>query len=166
MVPSVLAFNVVALGGAFAQLFFGLVFAAVAILLGVKLFDRFTKDIDEMEELKRGNVAVGVLLTAVVITIAEIVGGGVGGLSAATVSGNLNGVLGGIVQLILSLILAVVAIFMAISIFGYVTKGIDEQAEISKGNLAVAVLLSGFLIAVGLVITSGVTAIGAAFNAP
>lgn len=164
MSVNIIAMNVVAVAGAFLQLILGLIFAAVAIFLGVRLFDKLTKGIDEMEELKRGNVAVGILLAAVVITIAEIVGGGVSGLSASAVSGNLSAIAGGILQLLLSLILAVVAIFLALNIFSKVTKGIDEQAELRSGNVAVAVLLSGFLIAVGLVITSGVAAIGAAFN--
>lgn len=165
MPPSVLAINVVAVAGAFLQLVLGLLFAALAIFMGVRLFDRLTKGIEELEELKRGNVAVGVLLAAVVITIANIVAGGVQGLSAATINGNVNAVLGGILQILLSLVLAVVAIFLAVSIFGTVTKGIDEEAELRRGNVAVAVMLAGFLIAVSIVINSGVAAIGAAFNA-
>jgi len=165
MLPSVLAINLVAVAGAFLQLILGLLFAALAIFMGVRLFDRLTKGLEEIEELKRGNVAVGILLAAVVITIANIVAGGVQGLSAATISGNVNAVLGGILQIVISLILAVVAIFLAVNIFGRVTKGIDEEAELRKGNVAVAVMLAGFLIAVSIVINSGVAAIGASFNA-
>ena len=157
--------NVYAIAGGFLQLILGLVFAAFSIFLGVRLFDRLTKDVDELEELRRGNVAVGILLAAVVITIANIVQSGVGGLSAATLSGSVDAIVGGIVQLLISLVLAVVAIYLALSIFGRVTKGIDEEAELRRGNVAVAVLLSGFLIAVSLVIQSGVSSISAGFAA-
>lgn len=156
--------NVSGIAVGFLQLILGLVFAAVSIFMGVRLFDKLTKGIEEMEELKRGNVAVGILLAAVVITIANIVSGGVQGLSAAAVNFSVSGVIGGLVQLVLALILAVIAIFLAISIFGKVTKGIDEQAELRNGNIAVAILLSGFLIAVSIVINSGVAAIGQAFT--
>lgn len=169
---SIFMVDIIAIALGFVQLILGLIFAAVAIYMGVRVFDRFTKGVDEMEELRRGNVAIGVLLAAVVITVAIIVQSGVGGLTAAvlgarggTTTDYLIAILGGIVQLVLGIILSVVGIWMAISIFGRVTKGIDEEAELKRGNVAVAIVLSGFLIAVGFVIQAGVGAISAGFGA-
>lgn len=164
--------NLVAIAAGFLQLLFGLIFAAVAIYLGVRVFDRFTKGVDEMDELRRGNTAIGILLAAVVITVAIVVQSGVAGMTNAVVQPTNSsigdyvvGILGGIVQLLVGILLAVVAIYMAVSVFGKVTKGIDEQAELKKGNVAVAIVLSGFLIAVGFVIQAGVGAISAGFAA-
>ena len=164
--------NIIAIVGGFLQLLLGLIFAAVAIYIGVRVFDRFTKNIDEMEELRSGNVAVGILLAAVVITVAIIVQSGVAGVTSAvlgsggsrSVTDYVVGLVGGLVQLILGVVLAVVAIYMAVNIFGKITKGIDEEAELRKGNVAVSVVLSGFLIAVGFVIQAGVSAISAGFG--
>jgi uncharacterized membrane protein YjfL (UPF0719 family) len=163
--------DVIAIALGFVQLILGLVFAAVAIYLGVRVFDRFTKGVDEMAELRRGNVAVGILLAAVVITVAIIVQSGVAGMTNAvlavggtrTMSDYVIAVVGGFVQLIVGIILAVVAIYLAVSIFGKVTKGIDESAELRNGNVAVAVVLAGFLIAVGFVLQAGVSAISRGF---
>jgi uncharacterized membrane protein YjfL (UPF0719 family) len=164
--------NLAAIAAGFLQLILGLVFAAVAVYLGVRVFDRFTKDVDEIEELHRGNLAVGVLLAAVVVTVAIIVQSGVAGLTAAVLGAGRAGgsagdylvaVAGGLLQLLLGIVLAVVAIFLAVAIFGKVTRGVDEMAELRKGNVAVAVVLAGFLLAVGFVIQAGVGAISAGF---
>ena len=163
--------EVVTIALGFVQLVVGLIFAAASIYIGVRVFDRFTKGIDEMEELRRGNVAIGVLLAAVVVTVAIIVQSGVAGLTDATLglgagrdlAAYVTAVVGGFIQLIVGIILAVVAIFLALNIFGRVTKGIDEEAELRKGNVAVAIVLAGFLVAVGFVIQAGVSAISAGF---
>ena len=63
-----------------SYLLFGLAQLVVAVLLGaivtylsVVLFDRATKNIDEWAELRKGNLAIGIVLGAIVVAVAWIV---------------------------------------------------------------------------------------------
>lgn len=42
--------------------------------LGVKFFDMMTPGVDEMEELRKGNVAVAIVIAAVIISIGFVMG--------------------------------------------------------------------------------------------
>ena len=67
--PALLALLLVAL----IKLFLGLMFAMVAVYLALKIMDKMTPDIDEMAELKKGNVAVAVILAMVMISISFVI---------------------------------------------------------------------------------------------
>jgi uncharacterized membrane protein YjfL (UPF0719 family) len=67
-----------------------------------------------------------------------------------------------VIQLILGIILAVVAIYIALKILDKMTKGIDEFKELDKGNVAVALEMAGVIIAVAIIIQSGVMGITSA----
>ena len=55
----------------FAQLAIAVLLGAVATYLSIVLFDRATQGIDEWEELKQGNVAVGMRGQAAVVGYAD-----------------------------------------------------------------------------------------------
>ncbi|VVB97840.1 Uncharacterised protein [uncultured archaeon] len=65
----------------------------------------------------------------------------------------------GIIQLVIAIILAVVALYIGFSVFGRITKGIDEQKELAKGNVAVGILIASVFIAIGIVVQSGVAGV-------
>ncbi len=65
------------------QLAAGLVFASVSIFLAFKIWDRITKNINETAELKKGNIAVGIVMGAVMIAVAIVIRQGVSGLATA-----------------------------------------------------------------------------------
>ena len=67
-----------------------------------------------------------------------------------------------IAQLVLGIALAVGAIYLALNILDKLTKGVDEFAELKKGNVAVALEMAGVIIAVAVIIQSGVLGITAA----
>lgn len=145
------------------QLIVGLILAIASIYIGLSMFGKFTKGINEEEELKKGNVAVGILQAAIILSIANVVQSGVVGLTGAlTIGFSINAIIAGVIQLIVGIILAVVAIYMAINVLDKITKGIDEIAEIKKGNVAVAILMAGVLIAVSFVVQAGVSGIAKA----
>lgn len=158
---------VIALG----QLLVSLGFAMLAVYAGIRIFDRLTTGIDEMAELRRGNTAIGVLMGAVVIAYATVISGGVASLTNVVLSiggqslmATLVSLAGGIINLLIGLGLASFAITMAMRIFGKITKDIDEQAELKRGNLAIAFLLAAILFAVATVISAGVASVGAAIS--
>ena len=70
----------------------------------------------------------------------------------------------GIIQLVIAIILAVVALYIGFSVLGKITKGIDEQKELAKGNTAVGVLVASVFIAIGIVVQSGVAGISSGIS--
>jgi len=154
----------------FLQLVLGLVVAMFSIYMGMRLFDRVTKGINEMKELKKGNVAVGILLGAVIISIANVVQSGVsavtGSITAGMGAGALVVALGiGILNLLIGLAAAVVSIYLAMSILDKITVELDEWKEIAKGNVAVAIMMAAVLFAVSFVVQAGVSGISRALDA-
>jgi len=146
------------------QLIVGLALSIGAIYLGINMFDKMTKDIDEWKEIKKGNVAVGIVLATVVYAVASVVGGGVSNLTASVQSAIgmqavIISLLVGVINLVISIAAAVVSIGLAVFVLDKITKEIDEQKEIAKGNVAVAVIVSGVILAVSNVILSSVPVI-------
>ncbi len=65
----------------------------------------------------------------------------------------------GIIQLVIAIILAVVALYIGFSVLGRITKGIEEEKEIARGNVAVGILVASVFIAIGIVVQSGVAGV-------
>ena len=63
------------------QLVFAIVFADLALYIGFSVLSRITRDIDEEEELAKGNAAVRIVVAAVFVAIALVIESGVRGLS-------------------------------------------------------------------------------------
>jgi uncharacterized membrane protein YjfL (UPF0719 family) len=70
----------------------------------------------------------------------------------------------GIIQLVIAIILAVVALYIGFSVYGKITKGIDEQKELAKGNVAVGILIASVFIAIGIVVQSGVAGVSSGIS--
>ena len=160
---------VVNLAVVFGQLVLSLAFAMGSVYLGLKLFDKLTDDIDEMAELKKGNVAVAILLGAIIFSIANVVEGGVTALMSS-ISPDLSvpvmaaAFVIGLANLIISLILAVFTIYVALSILDKITVGIDEFKELKKGNVAVAIIMAAVLFAVSFVIRGAVASMASSLS--
>ena len=152
------------------QLVIAILFSVIALYIGFIVLGWITKDIDERKELVKGNVAVGILVASVFVAIALVVQSGVSGLSVGiskamylglTSDGILTIVVAAI-QLILGIVLAIAGIYLALNILDRLTKGIEEFEELKKGNVAVALEMAGVIIAVAVIIQSGVIGITAA----
>lgn len=153
------------------QLVISIIFAVVALYLGFSVLGNMTREYDEEKELAKGNAAVGIIVAAVFVAVALIVQSGVIGLTVginrALSAGpfSVDGLLAigvAAVQLILGVILAVAAIYLALYILDRLTEDINEFDEIKKGNIAVAIKMAGVIIAVAVIIQSGVIGITAA----
>ena len=153
------------------QLVIAIIFAVVALYIGFSVLGWITKGIDEEKELAKGNVAVGILVASVFVAIALVVQSGVSGLSVGLNKALSIGILTGdgiltvviaIIQLILGIVLAIGAIYLALNILDRLTKGVEEFEELKKGNVAVALEMAGVIIAVAVIIQSGVIGITAA----
>jgi uncharacterized membrane protein YjfL (UPF0719 family) len=153
------------------QLIISIIFAVLALYIGFAVLSKINKNMDEEKELARGNTAVGIIVAGVLVAIALVVQSGVSGLSVGINKAVSVGILSvdgllaigiAFIQLILGIVLAVGAIYLALYVLDKLTKGFDEFEEIKKGNIAVAIMMGGVIIAVAVIIQSGVIGITAA----
>lgn len=160
---------VLGLGIALVQLIVGLALAMGSVYLGLRMFDKLTEGIDEMAELRKGNIAVAILLGAIIFSIANVVEAGVVSLTSGIVPG-LTGVqiaaalVIGIVNLVVGIILAVFTIYIAVNVLDKITVGLDEFKELKKGNVAVAIMMAAVLFAVSFVIRAAVSGLANALS--
>jgi uncharacterized membrane protein YjfL (UPF0719 family) len=147
------------------QLIIAILLAVVALYIGYSVFSKITKGIDEIQELKKGNVAVGIIIAAIFFAIAIVIQSGVAGIAIGitnALSGDWYSLLAAFIQLILGILLAVATIYLALNILDRLTKGIDEFEELKKGNVAVALMMAGVIVATAVIIQSGVVGITSA----
>ena len=141
------------------QLIVVVLLTAVAAFLGVFIFERATRGLDEWAEVRRGNVAVGLVLGAIVVGLALVLRPAVSTPLPEQDLGRFYpyyALLAEAVQVFLGLILAVASIFVALYLFSKLTRDIEEWEELREGNLAVAVMLGGVILAVSFLITGAI----------
>jgi uncharacterized membrane protein YjfL (UPF0719 family) len=153
------------------QLLISIILSVVALYIGFAVLSKITTDIDVEKELAKGNAAVGIIVAAVFVAIALVVQSGVSGLSVGINKAVSVGILSidgllaigvAFIQLILGIVLAVGAIYLSLYILDKLTTGVEEFEELKKGNVAVALEMGGVIIAVAVIVQSGVIGITAA----
>jgi len=153
------------------QLIIAIIFAVIALYISFWTLGKISKGLNEEEELAKGNTAVGIIVAAVFVAVAIVVESGVKGLSAGIAKAfraglfSADGMLAiglSVFQLVIGIVLAVGAIYLALYILDKLTKGVEEFEELKKGNIAVALEMAGVIIAVAVIIQSGVLGITAA----
>jgi uncharacterized membrane protein YjfL (UPF0719 family) len=133
--------------------------AGLVAFLGVWLFERTTREIDEWAQLRQGNVAVGIVMGAIVLAVGIIVRPA---LQEPLIAADLGRsrpfyeLLVNALGLLIALLLAVVAVGLAVWLFTRLTAGLDEWAELAAGNHAVATLMAGVILAVALLTATAV----------
>jgi uncharacterized membrane protein YjfL (UPF0719 family) len=146
-----------------AQLVIAIITAALVAYLSIWLFDKTTRDIDEWTELRKGNVAVGIVLASLVVGVGLILRPGITPAALKLDVGPANDVVVKLVvqliQILIGLLLSIVAIGTSLWIFTRLTGAIDEWAEISRGNVAIAIVLGGVVIATSLIVSTALDAI-------
>jgi hypothetical protein len=102
----------------------------------------------------------GVVLGAIIVGIAIILKPAVDlPLTIDAVNPGLI-LLGEIVGIVVGLVLALSAIVFSVGLFGRLVEGkIDELYELQNGNLAVAAIMAGVILAVSLLISGAVASI-------
>ena len=153
------------------QLIISIIFAVLALYISFAVLGKINKGMNEEKELAKGNTAVGIIVAAVFVAIALVVQSGVSGITVGINKALSVGILSvdgllaigiSLIQLLLGIVLAVGAIYLALNILDKLTQGVEEFEEIRKGNVAVALEMGGVIIAVAVIIQSGVIGITAA----
>jgi uncharacterized membrane protein YjfL (UPF0719 family) len=133
--------------------------AGLVTFLGVWLFERTTRDIDEWAELRQGNLAVGIVMGAIVVAVGIIVRPA---LQEPLITADVGRwrpfyeLLVNAVGLLIALGLAIAAMSLAVWLFTRLTTNLDEWAELADGNQAVAALMAGVVLAVALLTATAV----------
>jgi uncharacterized membrane protein YjfL (UPF0719 family) len=142
-----------------AGLVLTVVVAGLVTFLGVWLFERTTRDIDEWAALRQGNLAVGIVMGAIVLAVGIIVRPALQGpiiLADVGRARPLYEVMVNAIGLLIALVLAILAVGLAVWLFTRLTTNLDEWAEVAEGNNAVAVLMAGVVLAVALLTATAV----------
>ena len=156
------------------QIIFGLLEFSVTILISFilifgsyRLFLILTPRFDEERQLRRKNTSVGIILGSVLLGEAIVVKQAVYPVMAVIqifVLGQERGIANFLKMIGLSVgyvvlagVLALVCIFFSFWLFNRLTPKIDQYEEIKDNNLAVALFMGFFIIAVCLLISQGVS---------
>ena len=154
----------------------GLVQILLSVILGIffiysasKVFQKLTKGINDVEELKGKNIAVGILNGSMAISIIIVVRNSIE--TAITIFSNtlrnpeseiiayLKTALLMLGHIILAGIIAFGSIYLALRIFMKLTKELDELKEIKENNIAVSIFLSVIIISIALLLEPGLQTI-------
>jgi len=142
-----------------AQIIVAVILAAIASYLGILLFNRATRHLDEWAELRRGNAAMGLVLGSIILGIALILRPALTVPAMADTGTRLYPVIAFLIQvaaILLGLVLALSAIIFAVGLFDRLTGQIDELAELQQGNVAVAAVMVGVILAVSLLMSKAI----------
>jgi len=151
--------QVVAIVSGFAELVLSLLLGILTAYVGFRLLARLTRELDEVGELKRNNVAAGVVFAALVLALALVMRQAsypaVSALKTTLLQGLGLGsalkVLGlGVVYVAVALVIAMVSIAIGVRVFLRLTRDIDEFAEIKSNNVAVAISLGVVIVVLGV----------------
>jgi uncharacterized membrane protein YjfL (UPF0719 family) len=144
-----------------ANIIIAIILGVLASYIGVWLFSRSTRHLDDWAEVRRGNIGMGIVLGAIIVGIAIILKPAVD-LPLSINSANPGFVLlGEIAGIVVGLVLALSAIVFSVGLFGRLMAGnnIDELYELQNGNVAVAIIMAGVILAVSLLISGAVASI-------
>jgi len=72
-----------AIVGGVAHLIVGIVFAVIAIYIAFKIWDNITTKIEETDELKKNNVAIGIVMAGVLISVGFVIQSAISGIGVA-----------------------------------------------------------------------------------
>ena len=145
----------------FLQIFVGMLFAILSVYLGLRFFDKMTEGIDEIRELKKGNVAVAIILAALMLSIGTIIQQGVNQFDNVLLKGVslplfIIAFVMAMFQLAVVILIAVMVIYVAIRVLDSMTVGINELEEIKKGNVAVALVVAAVIYLVSFVVAGAI----------
>jgi uncharacterized membrane protein YjfL (UPF0719 family) len=150
------------------------VMSAFVIALTYRIFVKANPDFHMGQEIKKGNVAVGILMAAILISASYILMAGTESsiamfrmhmLAPSEENESLLRILGLIVaHLSISMMLAVVSISVTLRMFGRLERELRAGKELQSGNLAVGILLAAVVVISSMYVREGVSALSKALT--
>jgi uncharacterized membrane protein YjfL (UPF0719 family) len=142
-----------------ANIIIAVILGVIASYIGVWLFAKSTRHLDDWGEVRRGNTGMGIVMGAIIIGIAIILKPAIDLPLAVEVERPFLVLLGEIIGIAVGLVLAVSAIVFSAGMFGRLVGDIDELSELQRGNMAVAVIMAAVILALSLLISGAVASI-------
>ncbi len=156
-------------------LLYGAIYVAVSLIMGTatlfvffKAFHLLTRNIDDIQEIKKNNISVAMINSAMVFSVALFVAEAADAAMeafkntifnyAAVISLKGKLLIFGIMlsHFVLAALIAFAVLWLSIALFIRLTRTIDEFAEIRRDNRAVGIYLSVFIISIALILKPGV----------
>lgn len=151
------------------QLVLSLLIGIIFIYAGFRFFHKKIKSINEIEELKKNNIAVAILNASIIIALVIMVKNAIEpaitvfSLTLRNPDANyitfLQTAAIMLLQIILAGIISYISIYLAINLYTYLTKDIDELSEIKNNNIAVSIVFGVVIIAISLLMQQGIKSI-------
>lgn len=151
------------------QIALSLVAAVFLVYLTSKIFRKLIAGINENQELKRNNISVAILNGSIILALMLVVKKSIE--SSITIFGNtlrnpdaefitfLQSGLIMIGHIVLGAIIAFFTIYIALQIFIWLTKDLDELKEIKENNIAVGILLGIIIVSIALLLQPGIVTV-------
>ncbi|MBI3300079.1 MAG: hypothetical protein HYZ75_18080 [Elusimicrobia bacterium] len=156
------------------ELLITVIMAVLVVFVTYRALIRANTDFDEDKEIIKGNMGVGILVAALLLSSANIMhqaflpvsdtihvtlAGGAGGGSAV---GPLA--LYALGNLVLAFVIVVFTLSFSLRLFGRLTRTKETRPgkELERGNVAVGVILSSFILIVSMFVGEGVSSISKA----
>ena len=157
----------------FFELVLMIVLSGVIIYVIYRVFIKANPDFDMEEEIVKGNVAVGILVSSIMVSAALMLQKGVGasvGMFRLAVSAPAQAsfplwqtALLALGHLVITLCIAVLTIAITLRLFGRMVKRLKPELRIGEqmqqGNIAVGILLSAVVFIASLYVGEGVSAL-------
>ena len=150
------------------------IMSAVVIALTYRIFIRANPDFHMGEEIKKGNVAVGILVAVIMISASHILMAGTDSsvamfrmhmLAPSEENESTLKILALIAaHLSISMLLAVMSISITLRMFGKLERQLQAGKELQKGNVAVGLLLSSVVLISSMYVREGVSALSKAMT--
>lgn len=150
------------------------VMSAIVIALTYRIFIRANPDFHMGEEIKKGNISVGILVAFILISASHILMAGTESsiamfkmhmLAPSEENESMLKIFGLIIaHLSISMMLAVVSISVTLRMFGRLERELHAGKELQKGNIAVGVLLSAVVLISSMYVREGVSALSKALT--
>ncbi len=144
-----------------AKIVFGVVVGAVGIFLGLRIVHLLTRQRDAEEQLGRGNLAIGILEAASLLSLGILVQNAVQatfdaldllhrdrGFSSRML---VHFAFYGSIHVGVSLLVGATVIAIGTALFARLTRGVDEMGEVRRGNAAPALVLAAVIVVLALV---------------
>lgn len=132
------------------RVFAGLFLSLATFYLSTRFFDKLTSQISEWEEIKKGNLAVGLFFSSVILSVFLIVSPSIVNL---VLSNTVSSFVFGTFHFLISISVSIAVIFLSLFAIDYLTPEINEIEELKKGNLAISIYLSSAILGISIVIS-------------
>lgn len=135
------------------KLFITIIYGVLVSFISIKLFDILTKDIDEMEEISKGNVSVAIYLSSILLGFAILISKTVS-QSLMIKSNIIDLVFIDLIKFLIASVIGILSIFISIQIMKFLLKinKINLTEGLKSRNISLALLVGIYIIVVSILI--------------